>query len=506
VGQRARLSAAEFAQALRDAVRHVYDALERPVEGTIITVMREVADEASTQATGDFGDLVELMLTRAQHALARTPELLPALRAAGVVDAGAKGFVAMMEGVAAFAKGDPFVALAAPLQPDNAPIAAASAAYPADSERFRFCTEALMRGAALPDAASVRAALREHGDSLIVLRTGDVLKVHIHTDDPERVFGYLRGQGELVTHKAEDMQAQHEAVERAAAAHVSLARRAISIVTDSAADLPREVVQAHGIHVVPLSLVYPEQVLRDGIDIHSAEFIERMKRGEHPTTSQPPPAAFMEAYRRAAVDGETVVGVILGSGLSGTFASAEAAARQMPDLPIRLVDSQAATVTQGMLVLLAAELAERGRDAATIVAELQRVRAQSSIMFTVDTFERLLASGRVGRGQVMIAGLLDIRPVLEIGLDGKVKPVARVRGRANVPARMLALLEQRVPRAVKKVRFGVIHVDFPEIAERMKQELRARYGERDVLVVPATPVIATHTGPRAWGLGWQVED
>jgi hypothetical protein len=385
-------------------------------------------------------------------------------------------------------------------------MAAAAAAYPEASETFRFCTEALVRGEALPDAATVREALHARGDSLIVLRTGDVLKIHIHTDDPESIFDFLRAHGNLVAHKAEDMQVQHAAVERAAAAHVSLARRPISIVTDSAADLPREVVQAHGIHVVPLSLVYPDQVLRDGIDISSAQFIERMQRGEHPTTSQPPPAAFLEAFRHAAVDGESVLGIILSSGLSGTFASAEAAARLVPGAKIRLVDSRAATVTQGLLVLKAAEMAECGDDVETIARELERVRDQSGIMFTVDTFDRLLASGRVGRGQVMIAGLLDIRPILEIGLAGTVNPVAKVRGRSHVPGRMLALLEERVPRTVGRVRFGIIHVDLPDIVEVMTAELRARYGEREILVTSVTPVIATHIGPRAWGLAWQVED
>src|SRR5690606_30853502 len=344
------------------------------------------------------------------------------------------------------------------------------------------------------------------GDSLIVLRTSDVLKVHVHTDDPDVIFGYLRTHCELVTHKAEDMQAQHAAVERAAAAHVSLARRPISIVADSGCDLPREVVQAHGMHIVPLSLVYPDQVLRDGIDIDSDGLIERMRRGEHPTTSQPPPAAFMEGYRRAGEDGETVLGVILGSGLSGTFASAEAAAKQRPDQRVRLFDSQADTGLQGMLTLRAAERAELGKDVDEITAELKRVRAQSGIIFTVDTFERLLASGRVGRGQVMIAGLLDIRPILELGLDGKVRPLARVRGRSNVPERALAIVEERVPKTAKRVRFGIIHVDYPEIGDMMKRELRKRFGEHDVLVVPASPVIATHVGLRAWGLAWQVED
>ena len=411
VASRVQLNATEFGDSMRAAVHHVYRSLERPVEGTIITVMREVADEAVENATPDFAELVDRLLIRARAALARTPDLLPVLRKAGVVDAGAKGFVHLMEGIAALLRGEPLVALAS--TPDYSaaePLAAAMAEYPEQSERFRFCTEALVRGESLPEADTVRAALRAHGDSLIVLCGGGVLKVHIHTDEPEVVFTHLRTIGKLVARKAEDMSAQHAAVERAAASHVQLARRPLSLVADSACNLPDEVTRAHGIHVVPLSIVFDDGVLRDGIDITPERFVERLRAGEHPTTSQPPPAAFLEAFRRAAEDGETVLGVILGSALSGTFASAEAAARQLPEASIRLFDSRAASITQGLLLLKAAELGEAGWNVEKIEVELARIRAQSGVFFTVEVFDHLLASGRVGKGQVMIAGLLDIKP------------------------------------------------------------------------------------------------
>jgi uncharacterized protein len=205
----------DFAAALTAATEHVYRSLERPIEGTIITVMREVAEEASRARTRDFADLLELMLERARAACDRTPELLPVLRRAGVVDAGALGFVHILEGVGAYVHGDPFTALPQPLAFDDVPTAAAAAEYPTANEVYRYCTEALVRGAALPDQAAVREWLRQHGDSIIVIRSGDVLKVHVHTDDPETIFAHLRSAGTLVTHKAEDMAAQHAAVERA---------------------------------------------------------------------------------------------------------------------------------------------------------------------------------------------------------------------------------------------------------------------------------------------------
>lgn len=507
VNGRERVSTPEFAAALTAAAAHVYGALERPVEGTIITVMREVAEEAGQAATEDFGHLLELLLVRARDACARTPDMLPALRKAGVVDAGALGFVHLMEGVGACLRGDPVSGLAGVTSmAGDAQPAVARVEYPSPDEMYRYCTEALVRGTALPQSDEIRAALRDRGDSLIVIRGAGVVKIHIHTDDPEAVFGYLRSIGSLATHKAEDMTAQHAAIERAAANHVQLARRPLSIVTDSACDLPDEVVRAHGIHVVPLLVVFENEALRDGIDIDASTFVERLRNGEHPTTSQPPPKAFLDAFHAAAEDGEKVLAVILSSALSGTFASAEAAAKRMEGTGVILVDSLGASMTLGLLVLRAAELAELGRDVHAIADELRRIRAQSSILFTVDVFDNLLASGRVGRGQVMIAGLLDIRPILALGPDGTVQPIAKVRGRTQVAARMLATLRERIPSDARALRFGIVHVGCVEKAEEFAADLRRTFGEREIIIAPASPVLATHLGPGAWGVAYQLED
>lgn len=509
VGERARLGVAEFGQALRTATEHVYRALEKPVEGTMITVMRAVADEAERLQHSDFVVLFERLLVKAREALANTPELLPALKARGVVDAGAKGFVHILEGIAGYLSGDPLVALdeTPDYTPDPAFFAAAQAEYVAE-EQYRFCTEALVRGNSLPEQETVRAWLRERGDSLVVIRSGDMLKVHVHTDEPEEVFTYLRGFGRLASHKAEDMQAQHAVAERAAAGHMTLARRPVSVVTDTACDLPEEVVRAHGMHLVPLNLIFEDRVLRDRIDITAGEFLEQLKHGAHPSTSQPTPAAFAEAYRRAAEEGENVVAVVLSSGLSGTFASAQAAARQRGggEVPVHLFDSRGGSVLQGLLALKASELGELGWEPARILAELERIRRQSGIFVILDTFERALASGRVGRGQAWLGSLLDIKPILDLDLTGKLVPIDKVRGRRNMVPRMLETLEKKVPKGVKKVRFGIMHVAADEVLEPLTEEIRRRYGNVDVMTAPGTPVFGTHTGEGAFGIGYMIED
>ena len=405
VGERARLRAAELGPALRAAVRHVYGALERPVEGTMLTVLREVAEEAERHHGPDLRQLLPRLVERAREALRRTPELLPVLRKAGVVDAGAKAVVHFFEGLVAALAGDPLRPASPellPAEPAGEPLAVSAIAFDEAASPYRFCTEIVVEGDALPADADIRERLRDQGDSLVVARVGRLLKVHIHTDAPETVLAALRAYGRIVAHKAEDMQAQHATVRRAATA-----RRPVVVVADTGCDLPEATVRTHGIRLVPLQLVYSDRTLQDRVDIDADTFVARLLAGDHPSTSQPSPAAFQQAFAAAAGDGEEVVAVLIARALSGTYAAAEAALRMAPPpVPVHLVDSRGATLVQGFLALRAAELAEAGWAPSAIVAELHRLRDRSGLLFSVDVFDYLLASGRVSRGRAWLGNLL----------------------------------------------------------------------------------------------------
>ena len=246
VHERTRITTVDFGAALGAGVERLYTSLENPVEGTILTVMRDTATVARESNADDFVPLVAEVVEEARVSLSRTPEQLAVLKKAGVVDAGAKGFVSMLEGVLMFVEG---VTVAVDTEaPSDADVSAvALTEYPEAEEQYQFCTEALARGDTLPTQLEAREVLREMGDSLIVIRSSDVLKVHVHTDEPERVFDYMRSVGDLVTHKAEDMQVQHETI-GSSGGHIQLARRPVTIVTDSACDLSEEVIRAqlHG--------------------------------------------------------------------------------------------------------------------------------------------------------------------------------------------------------------------------------------------------------------------
>jgi DegV family protein with EDD domain len=503
LGERPTATTRDVAAAIRLGAGRLYESLDDPREGTILTVAREAAAAAERAAaeTADIGEFMHRLLDEGELALARTPELMAVLKEAGVVDAGGKGFVRMLEGVVRYIEGDPILSLTEADRAATSAVVGPAATVEFAAERdFQFCTELLVRGEQLPAANEVRAAMHTFGGSVVVALMADILKIHVHTDTPEAVFSYATRWGRLETTKADDMRAQHRRL-----AHGE--RRPVAVVTDTSADLPDSVLDRHHIAIVPLQVVFGDESFRDRIELKPEEFYRRLRTArELPTTSQPTPAEFVRVLRGARSEAEEVVGVFLSASLSGTFGSAQTAVRAAGISGVHLVDSRSASLGVGMLALRGAELAEAGWAGAEIARELERVRGQCGMLLTVDRYDNLLRSGRVSRGKAWIAGMLDVKPVLSLDAEGRVVPVDRVRGRDQVVPRVLALLEQRLTPRPAVVRFGVAHAEAPEMAERVRTALVAAYRPRDCFVTLATGVLGTHVGAGAWAIFYQVED
>jgi len=502
LGDRTTATAPEIARAIRLGADRLCESLDDPREGTILTVAREaaLAAEPVARETGDIREFMRRLLEEGEAALARTPELMAVLKEAGVVDAGGKGFVRMLEGVVRYIHGDPVLTDASAVEPSGQPVFAAAGMDVASERDFQYCTEVLVRGEGLPPANEVRAAMHAFGGSTVVALMGDILKIHVHTDTPDAVFSYASRWGRVDSTKAEDMRVQHRQLR-----HTS--RRAVTIVTDSSADLPDSVLDRYGIALVPLQVIFGSTTFRDRVELKPEEFYRRLRGAtELPTTSQPTPAAFIQAFRDARQEADEVVAVLLGSNLSGTYASAQAAIRAGGVQGVHLVDTRLASLGVGMLALRGAELAEMGWRSERIAAELTRIRSQAGMLLTVDRYDNLLRSGRISRGKAWLAGMLDVKPVLSFDTDGHVVPIERVRGRENLEARVLALLDARLTPRPRKVRFGVAHAEAPEAAERIRAALVRKYQPQDCFVSLATGVLGTHVGPGAWGIFYQVED
>jgi DegV family protein with EDD domain len=500
LGNQVTATSRDLARALRHGVARLHAALDDPREGTILTVAREVAEAADRAAdtSPDLVHFVRRLWRDGEASVAGTTALLDALRTAGVVDAGGKGFVRMFEGMMRFIEGDPLLP-ADPTASSIEPSPAALAEVVEDRD-YQFCTEVVVSGSALPPGNAVRAQLHRFGGSVVVVHTGDLLKLHIHTDTPEAVYQLAGSWGEITATKADDMRAQHRALGHGT-------RRAVAIVTDSASDLPDVLLDRLGIAMVPLQVLFGDAVYRDRVELRPEEFYARLRTAPAlPTTSQPTPADFLRTLRSALAEAETVVAILLSGRLSGTFQAGVAAARAAQLDAVRFVDSRSASLGLGLLALRAAELAAEGWSADAIVAELNRVRDQSGVFLTVDVYDNLLRSGRVSRGRAWLGSMLDVKPILALDREGRVVPVGRARGREAVFQEVLRLLDQQLTPRPAALRFGVVHADAPEVAERLRATLTSVYRPRDCLVSLATGVLGTHVGAGAWAVFYQVED
>jgi DegV family protein with EDD domain len=489
------------AAGFRAGADRIAAALDEPVEGTILTVCRETADAAERAATdaADFATFMTRVLAGADASLQKTPELLAVLKQAGVVDAGGKGFVRLLEGVVRLIEGRTTVA--APGSEEVESLSPAAVAHVEYDRNFQFCTEVLVRGNAMPTTTQLRTALRQLGGSIVVLATDDLLKVHVHTDTPEAVFELASGWGDVVETKAEDMQEQHDALHDEDASPLGL-------VVDSSCDLPDEIVDRLGVILVPVQVMDETRTYLDRIEIGPEEIYRRMRTdGTMFRTSQPAPAAFLEAYRDARGGAREVLSLSVSGGLSGTFTAAQTAASVSDLGGITAFDSRSVSLGLGMLAMRARELSDRGWSTEQVVAELTRIRQRSGAFVVVDTFETLMRSGRVGRGRGWLGRLLDIKPILELTpAEGKVDTIDRVRGRKKTIPRVLAHLEKRLTPRPSRLRIGIAHADAAADAQDLQAAVQRRFQPLECLVADVTAALGAHVGPGAWAVFYQIEE
>lgn len=271
----------------------------------------------------------------------------------------------------------------------------------------------------------------------------------------------------------------------------------VVVVTDSTASLPPEVADEHGIVVVPLQVVIGAEVYDEGADGATPELVAAALKDFRPvSTSRPTPAALLEVYERVARDGATeIVSVHLSSDMSGTFESAQLAARNAP-VPVTAVDSRQVGVATGYAAISAAQVAAAGGSAEDAAAAARARAAASSSLFYVDTLEYLRRGGRIGAAAALFGGALAVKPLLKIEA-GKVASLERVR----TSGRALARLEELAVEAAgeEPVDVCVAHLASPDRAAQLTGHLAERLAGnlegREVWCGELGAVLGAHVGP-----------
>lgn len=272
----------------------------------------------------------------------------------------------------------------------------------------------------------------------------------------------------------------------------------VALVTDSTASLTMAEAGRHGITVVPLQVVIGAQSYDEGSEsgVTPAMLAEALRTWTPVSTSRPNPEAMLEVYEELAAGGATeIVSVHISAELSGTFESAQVAARRSP-VPVTPVDSRQVGMGTGYAVLAAAEAIEAGADAAEAGRVARRRAASTTSLFYVDTLEYLRRGGRMGAAAALFGSALAVKPILKVD-DGRVGPFERVRTSGKALSRLEELAVEAAGGA--DVDVAVAHLASPDraaqLATRLGERLAAGLGEREVSLGEIGAVLGAHVGP-----------
>jgi DegV family protein with EDD domain len=271
----------------------------------------------------------------------------------------------------------------------------------------------------------------------------------------------------------------------------------LRVVTDSTADLPQDEAAALGVTVVPLTILFGSESLRDQVDIGPEEFFRRLVSSSVlPKTSQPSPAAFADAYSRLLNEGATeILSIHISGKLSGTVNSARTARDSLPNpTAVTILDSGTVTAEMAYGIRAAARVAAAGGNAEQARAAAERALRHSHLYAVLDTLEYLQKGGRIGRARAWIGGLLNVKPMITVK-DGEVAPLERVRGRSRAIDRLVELTAARTNAA----EITILHSGSPEELERVRARIQAACPGALIRAGWLGPVVGVYGGPNLIG-------
>lgn len=493
-----------FAEVVNKAVKYAYEAIANPVEGTMITVMREWAEHVYTvkDKFDDFNELIAKSHETALQSLKDTPKKLEVLAKAHVVDAGAKGFVLFLEGMIEFFNHGELKKLAIARNVSKVKDFE-DVIHDDDTEiTHRYCTEALIsfEEEEPSNKKKMKSLIENCGDSLVVAGSPKKLRIHIHTDDPANMFSKIKNVGNITYKKVDDMVMQSDIVHHR--------KWKTAIITDSTCDLPQEFIEKYQIHVVPLTVHFEKDFYLDSVTIRPEKFYDMMATSDvRATTSQPTYKDFTNKYNYLSSHYDNIIGLHISKNLSGTFSNSSKSAhavaeRQNKDIAV--FNSNKLTCALGLQVMRLAEAIEGGMSFEEAKTKMATWSDSTHLLVSSETLKYMIRSGRVSMVKGFLGKLMRVQPIVKVNQEGKTetfgKPTSTKQAMKMVIDETVKLIDGK-----KLWGYAISHANNPEDAAWYAQEMEAITGQKPKFINSASPVLGAHVGPGVVALGFMSE-
>jgi DegV family protein with EDD domain len=482
------IDVSKFSQAVEKGVHYSYEAISNPVEGTMITVIREWAEDIKSlkDKINDFNQLIIRSYDRAKQALLDTPKKLEVLAKSNVVDAGAKGFVYFLEGMIDFFKHGELKKI---LGSRNViKVQSIDEVHNFEDMNYRYCTDAMVVSDNI-NRELLRSKIEHMGDSIVLAGSTKKMRIHIHTDTPEKLFARLSDFGNITFQKVDDMEMQMKiATEK---------KHPIALLTDSTSDLPQEFIEKHQIHVVPLSVHFGDTYYLDRITLKPGRFYNLLEQSEiYPSTARPAFKDFSNKYNYLSTHYDSIIGVHISEALSGTCSNSRKAAKTIGNLTkkkISVINSKRLSSGLSLILARAAEALDNGMQHDELVQNIEKWSQKTDMLVSVKTMKYLVRSGRVNKMKGVLGKLLNVKPIVIVNDEGKTE----LTGKPLSEKSSMKMVLKMVDRKLKDRRlwgYAISHARNLKTARWYAEQMKQRTGMEPLFISEASPVLGVNVG------------
>ena len=478
----------QFAESIKNSVRYIYEAVANPVEGTMLTVIKDWANyiyENRNRIT-DFNQLFISSVDVLNKSLLATKSKLAVLAKANVVDAGARGFVLFVEGIIDF--------IANRNLKDLIQVKAETALFEKIEESipekvdFRYCTEALIKNNSV-DNKSLLQLLEKYGNSIVVAGSDKMKRIHLHTNNPAELFNELRNTGTLAFQKADDMIRQSEVVYNR--------KWKIALVTDSTCDLEQDIIDNYQINMLPININFGENHYLDKITILPEQFYTLLKENkDYPKSSQVNEKSFTNLYSHLVSHYDSIIAIHLSDRLSGTFNSSQKAAKAISEelnKPISVINSKNLSGALGLVVLRTAKAIEAGYSHDQVVNMVEKWTKNVRIFVSVKSMKYLVRGGRVSFVRGLIARILNICPIVSIDESGKAFVFDKAFNQRSNMEKVMGYIT-KISKEKTIWNYIVLHANNTDAAQWYSEKMETLTNKKPASIVNISPIIGANAG------------
>jgi uncharacterized protein len=488
---KATISAQELVKGFSSGFEKAFSSVSQPKEGTVLTVMNLWSQSWEKHMSDNFENVFEDVLKQLKQGVEDTKQQLKILKDNNVVDAGAMAFFYFMEGVLRFIKTrnlDDINFEAATLELVDEIMMSAEVGD------YRYCAQYLVNTTTSPN--EFQNILQGVGDSCVVNGMDGVVSIHIHTNEPQEIMKTCVSLGHVISHKVDDMWLQANMI------HKPISKTAI--ITDSIADIPKSLADSQHCVVFPLNIIIDSVVYMDKITMTSSDFYQHMDDYTlNPSSSQPTVSSVERLFKSVLQHYDEVIGIFVSSQMSGTYNTMQKALGNLnlEGKKVKLIDSKANSIAQGLVVMKALELKEAGHTFEEIVSQLEDIIERVKIYVSVKDLKYMIKGGRVSKVTGMVLSKLKLQPVISIDSTGKgIIPYKSFSQKSAVKSILKALKKDHQEFGVE--RYALVYADNPHDLDDFQTQIKSILNLDPDYIESISPIVGLNAGKGAFAIGY----